>query len=121
MEIEAVNTFLEYIKNYHQDCIISECGLVLDKTMLYTVASPDRLMSFSCCGKACIEIKFPYSLNYPEPKKQNLGYLYKDEDAVKLKRNHKYFTQCLMQMVVTNFSQFPISCFVNKHSFIRDY
>ena len=33
MEIEAVNTFAEYIKNYHQDCIISECGLVLEETM----------------------------------------------------------------------------------------
>ena len=33
MEIEAVNTYAEYIKNYHQDCIISESGLVLDETM----------------------------------------------------------------------------------------
>ena len=28
-EIKAVNTFAEYIKNYHKDCIISKCGLVL--------------------------------------------------------------------------------------------
>ena len=27
--------------------------------------------------------------------------IYKDGDAVKLKRNHKYFTQCLIQMGVT--------------------
>ena len=33
IEMEAVNTFAEYIKNYHQDCIISECELILDKTM----------------------------------------------------------------------------------------
>ena len=33
MEIEEVNTFAEYIKNDPQDCIISDCGLVLDKTM----------------------------------------------------------------------------------------
>ena len=26
--------------------------------------------------------------------------IYKDGDAVKLKRNHKYFTQCLIQMGV---------------------
>ena len=31
MEIEAVNTFAEYIKNYHPDCIILECGLVLNE------------------------------------------------------------------------------------------
>ena len=44
MEIEAVNAFAEYITNYHQDSIISECGLVLDKTMSYIGASPDWLM-----------------------------------------------------------------------------
>ena len=67
IEMEVVNTFAEYIKNYHQDCIISECGLVLDETMPYIGASPDQLMSCSCCGKACIEIKCPYSINYTEP------------------------------------------------------
>ena len=41
MEIEAVNTFAEYIENYHQGCIISECGLVLDETIPYIGASPD--------------------------------------------------------------------------------
>ena len=35
MEIEAVNSFAEYIKNNHQYCIISEFGLVLDKTNVY--------------------------------------------------------------------------------------
>ena len=64
-------------------------------------ARPDRLMSCSCCGKACIEIKYPYSINYTEPIEQNLDYLHKDGDVVKLKQNHKYFTQCLMQMRVT--------------------
>ena len=101
IEMEVVNTFAEYIKNYHQDCIISECGLVLDETMPYIGASPDQLMSCSCCGKACIEIKCPYSINYTEPNEQNLEYLYKDGDTVKLKQNHKYFTQCLMQMGIT--------------------
>ena len=78
MEIEAVNTFAEYIKNYPPDCIISEKGLVLNKTMSFIEASPYRLMPCSCCGKACIEIKCPYSINYTEPNEQNLDYLYKE-------------------------------------------
>ena len=52
----------------------------------------------SCSCKACIEIKCPYSINYTEPNEQSLDYLYKDGDTVKLKLNHKYLTQCLMQM-----------------------
>ena len=86
------------LRIYNHDCIISECGLVLDNTMSYIGASPDRLMSCSCYGKACIEIRCPYSVNYTEPNEQNLDYLDKDGDAVKLKRNHRYFTQCLKQM-----------------------
>ena len=101
MEIEAVNTFADYIKNYHQDCIISECVLVLDETMPYIRTSPDRLMSCLCCGKACIEIKCPYSINYTDADEQNLDYLYKDGGTVKLKQNNKYFTQRLMQTGVT--------------------
>ena len=98
MEIEEVNTFAEYIKNHRQDCIISEWELVLDKTMPYNGASLDQLMSCSYCGKACIEIKCPYSINYTETNEQNLEYLYKDGDTVKSKKNHKYFTQCIRQM-----------------------
>ena len=88
MEIEAVNTFAEDVKNCHQGCIISECGLVLDETIPCIEASPNRLMSSSCFGKACIEIKCPYSIHYTEPNEQNLVYLYKDRDSVKLKQNH---------------------------------
>ena len=98
MEIEAVNTFPEYIKNYCQDFIISEYGLVLDETMPYIGASPDPLMPCLCCGKACIKMKCSYSINYTEQNEQNLDYLYKDGDTITLKQNHKYFTQCFMQM-----------------------
>ena len=65
--VELVNKIAKYIKNYHQDYIISECGLVLDKIMPYIGASPDRLMPCSCCGNACIEINCPYSVNCTEP------------------------------------------------------
>ena len=110
MEIQAVSTFAEYIKNYHQDCIISKCRLVLDKTMTYNGTTPDWLMSCSCCGEACIEIKYPYSINYTEANEQNLGCSYKDGDKVNLERNHQYFTQCLTQMGVTKTKTAYILC-----------
>ena len=73
------------MKNYHQDCIISERRLVLNETMPKIGTSPDRLMLCSCCGRACIEIKYLHSINYTKPNEQNFDYLYKDGDAVKLK------------------------------------
>ena len=69
--------------------------------MPYTGASLDWLISCLCCGKACIEIKCPYSMNYTESNEQNHDYLYEDGDIVKSKQNHKYFTQCPMQVGVT--------------------
>ena len=74
MEIEAINAFVEYIKNYHQGCISSECELVLGETMPYIGASTNRLMSCSRCDKTCIEVKCPYSINYTEPNEQKLDY-----------------------------------------------
>ena len=65
-------------------------------------ASPDRLMSCLCCGKACIKIQYPYSINYTEPNEQNLNYSYKDGDTVNPKQYHKYFTQYFMQMGYKN-------------------
>ena len=96
IEIEAVSSSAEYIKNYHHDCIISECGLVLNESIPYIGASLDWLMSCSSYGKTCIEIKGPYSINYTEPNEQHLDYSYKDGDTAKLTQNQKYFTQCLM-------------------------
>ena len=73
-EIETVNTFAEYIKNYNLDCMISECELILEETIPYIGASPGWLTSCSCCEKVCIETKCPYSINYTEPNEQNLDY-----------------------------------------------
>ena len=66
--------------------------LVLDETMPYIGASPDQLMTCPFCGKACIEIKCAYSINYNEPNELNPHDLYKDRDTLKLRQNHKYFT-----------------------------
>ena len=92
MEIEAVSAFAEYFRNYHQDCIISECRLILDKTISYIGTSSDRLMSYSCYCRACTEIKWPYSINYTGPNEQNLDYLYSDGDAVNLKQSQVFHT-----------------------------
>ena len=43
-------------------------------------------MSCLCCGKVYIKLKYPYLINYADPNEQNLDYLYKYGDAVKLKQ-----------------------------------
>ena len=65
-------------------------------------AIPDHLMTLGCCKDTCVEIKYSLSINYEKPNEKNLNYLYKSESGIKLKTSHSYFTQCILQMAVTN-------------------
>ena len=42
------------------------------------------------------------SINYEKANKKNLDYLYKSDSEIKLKTNHSYFTQCILQVAVAN-------------------
>ena len=90
------------MKKKHKNLVTSECGLFLDKTNCFIRASPDRLMTCDCCEDACVEITCPLSINYEKPNEKNLDYLHKSESEIKLKTNHAYFTQSILQMAVTN-------------------
>ena len=59
-------------------------------------------MTFDCYEDAYVQIKFFLSINYEETDNENLDYLYKSESEIKLKANHSYFTQCVLEMAVTN-------------------
>ena len=72
MEIEAANTFIEFINGNHKDIKLSNCGLFVDETLTYVGASPGRILLCSYREKACVEIKTPYSINYTKPCYSNL-------------------------------------------------
>ena len=63
-------------------------------------ASPGRNLC-SCYEKACVEIKCPYSINYTILCYSNLEYLQLWDGMTLLKKSHKYYTQCMLQMAVT--------------------
>jgi len=102
MEIDAVNTFTGLMKKTHKNFATSECGLYLDTSIPFIGASPDRIVSCDCCGFACLEVKCPYSINFTKPSEKNLNYLTTDGERVVLKTTHKYYTQCMLQMGVTD-------------------
>lgn len=107
MEINAVNAFKDNFLQGHKNVKVLECGLYLDKNTPYIGASPDRIIACDCCLPACLEVKCPFSINYTTPKDLNvkLPYLTHMEEKTVLNKNHKYYTQCVMQMGVTGFSQ----------------
>ena len=101
MEIQAANSFVEFIKGKLTEIKLSDCGLFIDETLPYLGASPDQVLLFSCCVKACVEIKCPYSIKYKNPCCSNLEYLRLCDGKTVLKKSHKYYTQCMLQMAVT--------------------
>ena len=54
-------------------------------------------MTCHCREDICVEIKRLLSINYEKPNEINLNYLYKSDSGIKLKTNHSYFTQCILQ------------------------
>ena len=100
-EIWASNNFIEFIKGTHKNIKLSDCGLFVDETLPYVGASLDKILLCSCCEKACAKIKCSYSIKYTKPCYSNLEYFRLCDGNTVLKKSHKYYTQCMLQMAVT--------------------
>ena len=122
MEVNAVNVFCDLFSENHKNVKVEECGLFLDKTLPVIGASPDRIISCSCCHKACLEVKCPYSISYTSPHDPNvdLPYLKRVDGKLSLHRSHQYFTQCQMQMGVTGL-EFCYFFVWTQHGFVMEH
>lgn len=56
-EARARQDYVAQAKQLHKDFQLEECGLVISKTNAYIGASPDGLISCTCCGLGVCEIK----------------------------------------------------------------
>lgn len=61
----------------HKDVKAEPCGLFLMQKKYFVGASPDAVVSCSCCGEGILEIKCPYSIENQIPSENNLRYLRK--------------------------------------------
>ena len=104
MEPIAATKFIDIFSKTHKNIKVDTCGLYLHSSFPFIGASPDGIVHCSCCESACLEIKCPYSINYTSPTNLDLKlpYLKFESDKFSLNKNHKYFTQCQLQMAVTN-------------------
>lgn len=99
-EVNAKNRFINDEGPKHKGFEVRSCGLFVDEKRPYLGASPDGIVSCSCCKDAVLEIKCAAScahLNIDAAKKV-LSYL--DNDA-HLKENHSHYAQVQMQMALT--------------------
>ena len=60
-ETDACKEYEYTMKQQHQSLSVKESGLILDPMYPFVGASPDGVITCTCCGTGVLEIKCPYS------------------------------------------------------------
>lgn len=112
----AVEEYRQHMEESHQGFLINDVGLIVSEKWPQFGASPDRIVYCDCCLGGCLEIKCPYSLetnkigNIEDYLKLKSSCLHKENELIKLKKDHSYYYQVQMQIFVTglNYCDFVI-------------
>ena len=103
MEDEARESYTKTLVSLgHKHIKVRKSGLWLMSNHQYLGASPDALVSCSCCGSGIVEIKCPLSIAHQNPEEANLAFLDRSTNVIKLKKTHQYYSQIQTQLGVTN-------------------
>ena len=102
----------------HIDFQLSESGLVINPKWPFIGASPDGVISCSCCGKGVLEIKCPYShqnAHIQDAASQDSRFCLKKVDgSLRLDNSHAYYYQIQSQLFVCDveYCEFCVCTFV---------
>ena len=103
MEATPIEYFKEDFVKQHRNVKITACGLFLCEDIPFVGGSPDSIVSCDCCGRACNEVKCPFSMRNTTPydPKVKLPYFKQVDGTFSINEAHRYFTQCQIQMAAT--------------------
>ena len=123
-EENAFKSFYAEGESKHQTFNAKNCDTLLGKIKSYISASPDGIVTWKCHGKGLIEIKCQYSIR----KKKILEFvrgcvflIINDNGRVTLSQNHKYYTQVISQIAITE-TVFLLFCSVDteRNSYLEN-
>ena len=102
-EDKAIEAFFKCRRSKHKKLKIQRCGVILCDKNPIIAASPDAIVSCSCCGDRPLEVKNPFThrnLSIPDYTKQPDSCLYfTTTGEINLKRNHDYYYQVQTQIL----------------------
>ena len=101
MEPEARKTYDAIQKKRHQHHETKEYGLFIHPKKIYLGASPDALVSCTCCHEGLLEIKCPRIIATEVPTANNVTALTCVDGRTRRKATHSYYHQVQWQMGVT--------------------
>ena len=99
----ARKEYAQRMSKLHTDFEISDTGLIIEPLYPFMGASPDAVVTCTCCGHGVLEVKCPFSCkdkSFQTVANDNSNFfLYEDDnEELKLKTNHAYYYQVQMQM-----------------------
>ena len=120
----ARDELLKHLSSSHENVQIVDCGLFRSVNYPYLGATPDGLMTCSCCEVSfVIEIKCPFKctkISTLEVAKHDPAFCMEFSEIdgrYHLKRNHVYYYQVQLQMLLTNRG----ACYcLNRQDFLQN-
>ncbi len=111
-EPRARKEYITAVHATHFGFKVENTGLHVNPEFPHLGASPDGLVSCSCCGNGLLEVKCPYSKRQMSPADSCDGdfYLKPTENGLKLARTHKYYYQVQGQMAICKRSYCDFVC-----------
>lgn len=103
-EPAARSAYKELIEASHEDTKFHECGLFISLETSFVGATPDGLLSCSCCGEALYELKCSYAaagLPFEKTLELHLFCLESSAGSIHLRKSSKYMHQVQLQMYCT--------------------
>ncbi|XP_050404746.2 uncharacterized protein LOC126820664 [Patella vulgata] len=103
MESEAKMSYTKFmLSSGHSNFCVLNVGLIVLQDKPQYGASPDGIVSCSCCQDGLVEIKCPMSIAHTCPSESNLPYLVNIGELCSLKKTHKYYSQIQWQMGISH-------------------
>ena len=120
-EDNAKGAYCKAIKDDHDDFVVHSTGLHVNPLYPHLGASPDGLVSCSCCGEGLLGLKCPYSICDEDPTRvQKINFYLKPcAGSLKLVRSHNYYYQVQGQLLVCNLRYCDFVCWTPKGVHIK--
>lgn len=99
---KAIERYIRTAMSNHENFVYNQCGLIINPNLPYFVGSPDGLVSCSCHGEGCVEIKCLTilesggSFEVLTQKPNNI--LNKNGNLHCMEKSHEFFHQAQLQI-----------------------
>ncbi|XP_064486723.1 uncharacterized protein LOC135399024 [Ornithodoros turicata] len=114
LEEEAKVAFIRVNSTMHKSLSINSCGLFVMKSHPYIGASPDGIITCSCCPPRLIEIKCPLEIS--EFTKRELT---SNNEHYQFKATSKYNCQVQLQMNIAGLSSTEIFIYKSAEEYVQ--